>query len=54
MSIETRIIKTALAGIGRQDIILDAEMVAFSDERKAIDGEFQCSIRTVSILKRMD
>ncbi|KAG8220912.1 DNA ligase/mRNA capping enzyme [Butyriboletus roseoflavus] len=31
------IIKAALAGIGKQDIILDAEMVAFSDERNVID-----------------
>ncbi|KIJ62038.1 hypothetical protein HYDPIDRAFT_42295 [Hydnomerulius pinastri MD-312] len=31
------IIKEALSGLGRQDIILDAEMVAFSDERNAID-----------------
>ncbi|KAI9464174.1 DNA ligase/mRNA capping enzyme [Boletus coccyginus] len=31
------IVKATLAGIGNQDIILDAEMVAFSDERNAID-----------------
>ncbi|KIK91527.1 hypothetical protein PAXRUDRAFT_149334 [Paxillus rubicundulus Ve08.2h10] len=31
------IVKEALAGLGGQDIILDAEMVAFSDERNAID-----------------
>ncbi|KAH7890733.1 DNA ligase/mRNA capping enzyme [Phlebopus sp. FC_14] len=31
------IIKAALAGIDKQDIILDAEMVPFSDERNAID-----------------
>ncbi|KAF9221357.1 DNA ligase/mRNA capping enzyme [Gyrodon lividus] len=31
------IVKESLAGLARQDIILDAEMVAFSDERNAID-----------------
>ncbi|KAF8845163.1 DNA ligase/mRNA capping enzyme [Paxillus ammoniavirescens] len=31
------IVKEALAGLGGQDMILDAEMVAFSDERNAID-----------------
>ncbi|KAG9312953.1 DNA ligase/mRNA capping enzyme [Chiua virens] len=31
------IIKSALAGVGKQDIIVDAEMVAFSEERNAID-----------------
>ncbi|KAF8449063.1 DNA ligase/mRNA capping enzyme [Boletus edulis BED1] len=31
------IIKAALVGMEKQDVILDAEMVAFSDERNAID-----------------
>ncbi|KAF9245263.1 DNA ligase/mRNA capping enzyme [Melanogaster broomeanus] len=35
------IVKEALAGLGGQDIILDAEMVAFSDERNAIDEFWQ-------------
>ena len=38
VNVESRTIKAALGGIGKQDIILDAEMVAFSDERNAIDG----------------
>ncbi|KAF9245265.1 hypothetical protein BU15DRAFT_71023 [Melanogaster broomeanus] len=33
------IVKEALAGLGGQGIILDAEMVAFSDERNAIDDQ---------------
>ena len=45
-NVESRIIKAALAGIEKQAIILDAEMVAFSDERHAIDGQCEYSIRT--------
>jgi hypothetical protein len=32
------IIKEALAGYSMRDVILDAEMVAYCDERHAIDG----------------
>lgn len=39
LSVESRIVKAALEGVEKQDIILDAEMVAFSDERNAIDGQ---------------
>jgi hypothetical protein len=46
-NVESRIIKAALVGIGEQAIILDAEMVAFSDERHAIDGQCEYSIRAL-------
>lgn len=39
LNVNCSIIKAALEGIGNQDVIVDAEMVAFSDERNAIDGQ---------------
>ena len=40
--------------MGQQDIILDAEMVAFSDEKSIIDGQCEYSTRTFQVLKGMD